>query len=179
LKLPLFGTHGTYHSAEAFADLHERTHQIVFRYIYALHGEPQEDVEDLWLETYFRAWRSRDRFTGTEEAGLGWLLKIARNLVIDHQRRRSRRPVMVLLDAERKPATPDDEPENQVIANEQYAALWKSLDTLSSQQRELIVLRYMVGWRVNEIARHLQMAENTVSVTINRALKKLSDQPEE
>jgi RNA polymerase sigma-70 factor (ECF subfamily) len=171
-----FGASGSYRSAEAFSGLYERTHLIVFRYIYALHGEPQEDVEDLWLETYFRAWRSRQRFTGDDDAALGWLLRIARNLVIDQQRRHRRRPVEALLDAERHPAPADDQPENRLMQAEQMRALWAALSTLPDQQREMVVLRYVVGWRVTEIARHLNMAENTVTVALRRALKKLSDQ---
>ena len=50
-----FGVMGSYRSEEAFTALYERTHLILFRYIYALHGEPQEDVEDVWLETFLKA----------------------------------------------------------------------------------------------------------------------------
>ncbi|MBL8162696.1 MAG: RNA polymerase sigma factor, partial [Anaerolineae bacterium] len=104
----------TYRSAETFTTLYERTHLIVFRYIYALHGEPQEDVEDLWLETYAKAWRSRHRFSGGEDAALGWLLRIARNLVIDRQRQRQRHPLVEVPDAEAFPSRSDDAPENIV-----------------------------------------------------------------
>jgi RNA polymerase sigma factor (sigma-70 family) len=47
------------------------------------------------------------------------------------------------------------------------------LHTLSSQHREILVLRYLLNWRVKEIAEHLEMKENTVSVYIRRALKQL------
>jgi DNA-directed RNA polymerase specialized sigma24 family protein len=42
----------------------------VYRLIYALHGGPAEDVEDLAAETFERAWRGRKRFR------LRWLAKV-------------------------------------------------------------------------------------------------------
>jgi DNA-directed RNA polymerase specialized sigma24 family protein len=35
------------------------------------------------------------------------------------------------------------------------------------------VLRYLLGWHVKQVADYLKMNENTVSVTIRRALKSL------
>ena len=71
-----------------FRNLYENRHIAVFRFIYGMHGGPKEEVEDLTMKTFTRAWRSRSRFQGTEAAAFGWLLKIARNLVIDSHRRK-------------------------------------------------------------------------------------------
>ena len=79
-------------SVEAFDQLYQSTHLIIFRYIYGLHGGSQEDVEDLTANTFTRAWKARSRFNGDPSAAIGWLLKIARNLVIDDYRRRKIRP---------------------------------------------------------------------------------------
>lgn len=174
----VFGVDGTYRSADAFTALYERTHLIVFRYIYALHGEPQEDAEDLWHETYMRAWRSRHRFSGSEAAALGWLLRIARNLVIDKHRHHQRYPISNLSDTETFSGDSDETPENLIVLQEQYQVLWKMLDGLSEQQREMVILRYIVGWRVKEIAAHLQIPENTISVNLRRVLAKLANQQE-
>ena len=74
-------------NAESFAKLYDRAHVIVFRFIYSLHGGPPQEVEDLTAETFSRAWKARHRFSGNESAAIGWLLQIARNLVIDAHRR--------------------------------------------------------------------------------------------
>jgi len=47
------------------------------------------------------------------------------------------------------------------------------LATLSDDVREILVLRYLLGWHVKQVADYLKMNENTVSVTIRRALKSL------
>jgi len=160
--------------ADAFNALYERTYLVVFRYAFGLHGGPAEDVEDLTTETFLRAWKSRHRFRGDENAALGWLLTIARNLVIDTQRRRNRSGFEV--DIERHIlAEPGLSPEDQIAYQDQVKTLWRLLANLSVQQREIIVLRYLTGWSVKRIAQHLDMKENTVSVYIRRILLKLRE----
>jgi DNA-directed RNA polymerase specialized sigma24 family protein len=38
----------------------------------------------------------------------------------------------------------------------------------------MLVLRYLVGWRINRIAEHLGVPENTVSVTLRRVIDRLA-----
>jgi RNA polymerase sigma-70 factor (ECF subfamily) len=165
-------------SAEAFHRLYICTHLFVFRYIFGLHGGPTEDVEDLTAETYTRAWKSRKRFSGDDSAALGWLLKIARNLVIDKSRRRESK--IYKLDIEQHVIVhPDIGPEEKVTKHQQLQILWSLLNQLPPQSREIVVLRYILGWQVKEIAAHLEMAENTVSVNIRRIIQRLRrDWPE-
>jgi RNA polymerase sigma-70 factor (ECF subfamily) len=165
------------HSTEAFNDLYERSHLIVFRYIFGLHGGPREAVEDLTAETYLRAWRARHRFEGDLDAALGWLLQIARNLVIDAHRRYKRHGYSESIDDHILPA-PEHGPEAQLVLRQALQNLWDVLGELPTQQREIIVLRYMLGWRVKEIAAHLDMLENTVSQNIRRILKRLREKLE-
>ena len=159
-------------SAEAFGQLYEGTHLLVFRYIFGLHGGPKETVEDLTAETFMRAWNARRRFGGSRDAAVGWLLRIARNLVIDAIRKEKFRGVPLDLDS-MIVADPGQPPEAMALLHEQFSELWQAMQALPAERREMLVLRYMLGWRVNEIAQHLEMAENTVSQTIRRTLQKI------
>jgi len=163
---------------EAFAELYQRTHLVVFRYIFALNGGPQQEVEDLTADTFIRAWNARQRFEGDQEAALSWLLRIARNLVIDSHRRTKVRGVETNLE-DALLTTPDASPEEQVARQEQFNALWVIISTLPTQHREMIVLRYVLGWPVKRIAAHLNMLENTTSVNLRRILQRIQrDWPE-
>ena len=165
--------------AEAFAELYQRTHLVVFRYIFALNGGPQQEVEDLTTDTFIRAWKARQRFEGDQEAALSWLLRIARNLVIDSHRRTKVRGVETNLE-DALLITPDASPEEQVARKEQFNALWVIISTLQPQHREIIVLRYVLGWPVKRIAAHLNMLENTTSVNLRRILQRIQrDWPED
>ncbi len=159
-------------SADAFTHLYEETHLIIFRYVYGLSGGPFQEVEDLTAETYERAWKMRQRFQGDEQAALGWLLRIARNLAVDLFRRRKVRDgdenlqIELLVDS-------NILPEVNVIIREQIEILWRLLGRLPEGVREMIVLRYMLGWQIRQVGAYLHMNENSVSVTISRALKSL------
>jgi RNA polymerase sigma-70 factor, ECF subfamily len=162
------------HSAESFSALYTHRHLVVYRYIYGLLGGPTEEVEDLAAETFERAWRTRHSFRGDEGAELGWLLKIARRLVIDTYRRRCVRGV----DEDIETAnflTSDEGPEPKTVEREQRETLWRLLQELPPDHCELIVLRYLLGWRVNQIAQYVQLTENNVSVTLRRLLARLRD----
>jgi len=173
----------SYETPQAFSQLYERAHLLVFRFIYGLHNGPSEEAEDLTAETFTRAWNARHNFFGNESAAVGWLLKIARNLVIDTHRRKQVRPQEISLPADLDEsilATPGVSPETQALRREQTRTLWQLLHTLSDQQREMLVLRYMLGWQVQEIGRHLNIPENTVSQNIRRVLARLRERwPEE
>jgi RNA polymerase sigma-70 factor (ECF subfamily) len=158
--------------ADTFARLYEQTYLTVFRYLYGLCASSHPEAEDLTAETYARAWKQRRRFSGDERAALSWLLRIARNLAIDASRRRKVRDVdenanvELLLDSRVAP-------EVDLITREQIALLWHMLGTLASDVREMIVLRYMLGWQIRQMADYLGVNENTISVTIRRTLKSL------
>lgn len=132
--------------AETFARLYEETYLIVFRYVYGLSGDPLQEAEDLTAETYARAWKTRGRFNGDENAALRWLLRIARNLAIDLSRRRK------VWDVDENISTevlvdPSLVPELDLITREQITVLWRMLAALPEDIREVLVLRYILGNR--------------------------------
>jgi RNA polymerase sigma-70 factor (ECF subfamily) len=164
-------------SSRAFAALYEETHLLIFRYIYGLHGGPVQAVEDMAAETFTRAWKARKRFEGERPAAVGWLLRIARNLVIDARRKERFRGVPVDLEAVIVPE-PGMTPEERTVLQDQVEQLWQAMEALPEDRREMLVLRYMLAWRVKDIAAHLDVPDNTVSQTILRALKKVRQEME-
>jgi RNA polymerase sigma-70 factor (ECF subfamily) len=161
-----------------FAQLFEQHHLAVFRFIYGLSGGPLPEVEDLTAETFLRAWKARRRFEGEQHAAIGWLLTIARHLVIDAARRRKSHHGEQLfseLDDYQQliPMELSDSTEKQVLHQEQVGLLLRQLSSLPTDRRELLVLRYILGWQVKEIAAHMGMLENTVSVYLRRSIEQI------
>jgi RNA polymerase sigma-70 factor (ECF subfamily) len=164
--------------SESFSKLFARTQLVIFRFIYGLHGGPIQEVEDLTCDTYLRAWKGRKSFTGDDHAALCWLFTIARHLVIDaHRRRKSHLDDNLerLDDATLDTLSQSSEqtPEEMASSREQFTHLWKLLQGLPPDKRELLVLRYLLGWQIKEIASYSRMQENTVSVYIRRSLAKI------
>ncbi|MFZ0544153.1 MAG: sigma-70 family RNA polymerase sigma factor [Candidatus Promineifilaceae bacterium] len=160
------------HSPEQFGRLYQEKHMLVFRHIYGLCGGPTPLVEDLTAETFMRGWRARADFTGDSKAATGWLLRIARNLVIDHQRSGIERNTVLFSD-DFEQGSQTGLPEEELILAEQQAVLITLLQELPLQKREMVTLRYLLEWRVREIADYLEIPENTVSVTIQRSLRQM------
>jgi RNA polymerase sigma-70 factor (ECF subfamily) len=167
---PFRRPHSPIASHASFRALYELNRLSVFRYVYALTGGSQADAEDLTAETFLRAWKARHQFTGEMDAAIGWLIRIARGLVIDDYRRtvRASRNLPTDLDSE-------STPEQTAVQEEQQKFLFRLVADLPEEQREIIVLRYLLGWRVNDIARHMGVSENRISVSLHRTLSKLRE----
>ena len=163
---------------KTFSNLFDRTQIVIFRFIYGMHGGPIEEVEDLTCDTFMRAWKGRSHFFGDDHDALCWLFTIARHLVIDAHRRKKSYPESTHIrlddiDIGSNNISPQVAPEEQVSNREQSIHLWRILQNFSDDKREMLVLRYMLGWRVTEIARHLHKDENTISVSIRRCLQQI------
>jgi RNA polymerase sigma-70 factor, ECF subfamily len=157
-----------------FARFYQQTHLNVFRYAMVLCAGSQAEAEDITAEAFLHAWEKRQQFSGSASAALGWVITIARNLLIDRRRGENAHPADMLLDE----ALPDNRAgiEALLIDAEQLQEVLDALAQLSFRQRDIFTLRYIVGWRVKNIAVHLDLAENTVSVELRRARIKLQEQ---
>ena len=157
-------------SPARFRALYELNRLPVFRYVYALTGGSQEDAEDLTAETFLRAWKARHQFHGEMDSAIGWLIRIAKSLVIDDYRRtvRGSRNLSADFDSE-------STPEQTAIQEEQQKFLIRLVADLPDEQREIIILRYLLGWRVNDIAQYMGASENKISVSLHRTLAKLHE----
>ncbi len=129
------------------------------------------EAEDICAEAFLRAWKSREQFQGELNMALSWVLRIARNLYIDRQRGATRQLAAEELEGEEGSADPT--PEESLLACERSETLLAGLGQLSAAERELLYLRYGLGWHVNQAALQLGLKENTAAVTLRRALARL------
>ena len=77
-----------------------------------------------------------------------WLLRVCRNLWLDHLRREKHLAGSDALDFLADPVTP----ENQYIQQETYRCLWHCIAALPQKDRELLTLHYFSGLPLKEIA---------------------------
>lgn len=158
---------------DTFARFYEDTHINTYRYVMALCGGHERQAEDITADAYLRAWKNRQRFSGSPDAAFGWVLTIARHLLIDECRAKTAHLSDEALNEDLADRSPGAEAE--LLDEELKSQLIAALQALPENQREMLVLRYILGWRVNRIAAHLNLPDNTVSVTIGRSLKRLQD----
>jgi RNA polymerase sigma-70 factor (ECF subfamily) len=151
----------------------------VFRYI--LFATRDEDVaESLTQDCFMRAHTAQSSFRG-ECAMSTWLMRIAVNLVRDHQRNMKLRfwKRAAMLDAsEMSDRLPDmkSSTEHRLIARERVATVWRAVETLSERQRNIFLLRFVEELELPEIAEAMQLNLNTVKSHLYRALNAVKQQ---
>jgi RNA polymerase sigma-70 factor (ECF subfamily) len=125
-------------------------------------------AEDVVQETLLRAWRHPEVLVNGQGSVRGWLLTVARNVVVDRARARSARPVEV---AERptKPPVATDRPEDVV----EGMAVLGAVGQLSADHRSVLVELYWRGASVAEAAQRLGVPPGTVKSRAHYALASL------
>jgi RNA polymerase sigma-70 factor, ECF subfamily len=165
---------------EPFSQFYDHCHLTIFRYIFGMTGGPRQEVEDMTAEVFFRAWNKRRHFHGSERAAQGWLIVIARNLVFDAYRRRKAHPEVSLEEGwYAQQISQPESPENNLDRKEKLLVLYRIFQELPPEQREILVLRHILGWQVKQIAEQMNLSENNVSVMLHRAIRRIQqDWPE-
>ena len=173
----------------AFRELTDPYRHELQLHCYRIVGSTQ-DAEDLVQESLLAAWRGLDQFT--EKASIRtWLYKIATNRSLDALRANARRPRR--LEPLNDPPTPSrmtepiwlepypdsliegiaDEapgPEARYENKEAIAlAFVGGLQHLPPQQRAVLVLRDVLGFRAAEVAEILDTSEAAVNSLLRRA----------
>jgi RNA polymerase sigma-70 factor, ECF subfamily len=135
----------------------------VYAYV-AYRVRDRTEAEDITSETFERALRYRDRYDERRGEPIAWLLGIARNCVYDSQLRpRAEAP------GEPEPIRPGVDVE--VVGR---LALQQALAELSTDDQELLALRYGADLPVREIATLLDRRTNAVEVALSRARNRLA-----
>jgi RNA polymerase sigma-70 factor (ECF subfamily) len=151
----------------------------VFRYV--LFATRDEDVaESLTQDCFMRAHTAQSSFRG-ECAMSTWLMRIAVNLVRDHQRNMKLRfwKRAAMLDAsEMSDRLPDmkSSTEHRLIAQERVATVWRAVGMLSERQRNIFLLRFVEELELPEIAEAMHLNLNTVKSHLYRALSAVKQQ---
>ena len=156
---------------------YQRFAPTLFTYLYQQVSSLQ-DAEDLLLEVFLAALRNDRLARLPEDQQLAWLRRVARNKVIDRYRHSS---LLTTLPVEQVMEQEDIalSPEQRVEQQERYERLYEVLKQLSSEQQELIQLRYVHRLRFAEIAALLDKPEGSVRKMMTRTLgqlRKLFDQ---
>ena len=136
----------------------------VFNY-FRYRGFERATAEDLTSATFEKAWRARDRYRRDRAAVSTWLLAIARNVAIDHFRRK-RPEVPFVEDAARDEETP----ETAALRAGQSRRLTGLLRALPERERELLALKYGADATNRAIATLTGLSESNVGTILHRTI---------
>lgn len=149
----------------ALGRLYELTSEAVYGYALSL-TKNSHDAEDVMQETFVRAHLGAGQYR-SEGKPTAWLLRIARNLALMKIREGKKSVTMSPEDWMEEFA---DRPD---FTSEDAVTLTQLMDTLSDEEREIVTLHALTGFKHREIAEMMDLALPTVLSKYHRALKKL------
>jgi RNA polymerase sigma-70 factor, ECF subfamily len=145
---------------------HRRIYNLAYRYT-----RNTALSDDLTQEIFIKVYQSLSSYRSEAGTLLNWLLKVSRNLIIDHYRQSRKMQsaggsdVIEQLDF----GDPRQRDALNTIEKEQTAKLvWNGLAALTPELREAVVLRDLEELSYQEIEQILKVPEGTVKSRINR-----------
>jgi RNA polymerase sigma-70 factor (ECF subfamily) len=137
---------------EAQRYLYIRYADNVFGYVWSIvHDE--HDAEDVTQQVFVKLLRILPKYQECGSPFLAWVLRVARNVAVDEMRQRRPLPCEEVGDSEDKPHPHD--PCEAITLREAIASL-------PEDQREVVLLRHVIGMSPGEIASHLGRSEPSV-----------------
>lgn len=127
-------------------------------------------AEDLTQEVFIRIYRSLDQYDPRLGDLSNWLMRLARNLVIDDYRKRQRMPdsSQDLTDHEYHLRSNADSPQRALERQEKRLQILAAINKLSPDLRQCVILRDIEELSYQEIVDLLKIPEGTVKSRINR-----------
>ncbi len=159
---------------EAYGQFYDLYVSRIYRFIF-FKVNSSADAQDLTSEVFLKLWYYIRE--GREIKNLNaFVYMVARNAVIDFYRQNQRRRQEYSLD---NPKTPELADKKTIGASQnfdfQLEELKAGLKGLKDEYREVIVLRFLDGLGISEIAEILNKSQGAVRVLIHRALKALKE----
>jgi RNA polymerase sigma factor (sigma-70 family) len=162
---------------DALAQLIHKHKRRVYSYIYLV-VRKRELAEDIFQDTFVKVIHTLKRGQYYEEGKfLPWVLRIARNLMIDHFRRVKKMPMIQTVVNEDGEATdifsvlPLAQPEKETMDSESLRKSMRSMVSfLPSEQKEVLMMRLYYDMSFKEIAESTNVSINTALGRMRYAL---------
>jgi len=149
-----------------FADLYEVNFERVYAYV-VRRVRDRAEAEDVTAEVFHQALANLKRFEWRGIPFAAWLFRIAANLISDRWQRSGRE----ISDDEKIDAAQVSPAEIEEV--ERRATLFKLVDTLPAEQKNVVVLRFVEQKSIKEVAREIRKTEGAVKQLQFRALSNL------
>jgi RNA polymerase sigma-70 factor, ECF subfamily len=151
---------------DALRFLYLRYADNVYGYVHSILRDDHE-AEDVTQQVFAKLMTVLVRYDPRGVPFVGWLLRLSHNAAIDHVRARRATPAEEIFGADERR---DD------IAAERTQSLRAALSTLPCEQREVVVLRHLVGLSPGEIADRMGRSESSVHGLHHRGRRALREE---
>jgi RNA polymerase sigma-70 factor (ECF subfamily) len=162
---------------DAFAELYDRYHRLVFSVAYAILGD-RAVAEEVTLDVFVRVWQRAQTYQPERGKVSTWLVAITRHKAIDLLRWKKLRPESNSLDwdvSSLQNGFTLHDPEEQAELAQQRERVRQALAQLPADQRQALSLAYFRGYSQLQIAEALKEPLGTVKTRIRLGMQKLRE----
>jgi RNA polymerase sigma-70 factor (ECF subfamily) len=162
---------GTGHEP-SFAELYDQTHLHLYRVAVRLLKSPDHAVEVV-QEAYLEVWLKARRYDSSKGTALGWMMMIVHRRAIDRIRAVHTATARDLRSAAREHSERSEDLSEDVVARLDARRVREAMTSLSVNQRQAVVLKYVDGRTLKEISDELSLPLGTVKTRIRDGLARL------
>ena len=141
--------------------LYIRYKDNVYGYVLSFVRDPHE-AEDVTQHVFLKLMSVIHKYQAREVPFTSWLLRVARNVALDHLRQRRMLPCEEVYETTR---------EFDDSGRDRRWGLEQALEALPEEQRNVVVLRHLVGLTPGEIAERMGRTEASIHGLHHRARK--------
>ncbi len=153
---------------EQFTQAFHQYSDALFRHSYFRVSDREVSI-DLVHDAFSKTWVQVTRGENIENFQ-AYLYHVLNNLIVDYYRKKKSLSLDTMAEDGFDPIGTGS---SEVFAHAEHGELMRHLEQLSQGDRDVIVMRYIDGLQVKQIASVLGEQENSVSVRLHRAVKKL------
>ncbi len=158
---------------DALGALYDRHQEKIFRYVTSRSFDRQL-AQDITEEIFLRMVTHIGSYRPMGVPFTAWLYRIAHNTVIDHNRERLPAQQLSHELAQELPAHQGHNPAVMVERKLEEQLLISALDQIDPLQREVIVLRFLMGYTLKETASSVEKSVAAVKAIQHRGLHALN-----
>jgi len=162
---------GSIVSSSDFDQIYEATFPLIIKILTRMTCST-EAAEELCQEAFIKLYQRTDGFPSREEAKY-WLIRVAKNLALNHEKRRGRE-LRAYRKALKDPPRPADTGEILYLKSESSRRVQEALSGLPRKLREVLILKEYGDLSYREIAAVLGISEGNVKVRVYRARERLA-----
>jgi len=155
-----------------FSIIYDQYIDRIYRFIF-LKVSSIEVAQDLTSETFLRGWKAFEGNQASIKNPQAFLYQIARNLIVDFYRDRSRAQIISTEYTQIEDPRPNPEEEAKSVSD--LGTIHQAMANLKEDYQNVIIWRYLDDLPIREVAGLLGKSEETTRVTLHRALKALKN----
>jgi RNA polymerase sigma-70 factor, ECF subfamily len=153
---------------DALRILYVRYSDNVYGYVRSIVRDDRE-AEDLTQQVFMKLITVIVKYQDYGVPFSGWLLRLARNVALDHLRRRRPTPTEDVLGVDSHDSDGDS-------ARDRARDLHAALDSLPDEQRNVMIMRHVIGLSPPEIAERMGRSESSIHGLHHRGRRALQQE---